>query len=211
MDFPDKGLLFPFLIRIPVEFWMLTKGQWAGSISIYTGLDCGWHHIRSSSSSFQQLWLSLLLSFLSALIVAISAQRLVQPEVYAPIPYSFSYNAPTEDGGNSAREETGDGNGRVQGSYTVQGEGGFGRVVNYVADENGFRASIQTNEPGTANQNPADVVIESTAETQPISPIRTAPITPIAPITRPVVPANSRAGVRYVLVPITDPRAQGYY
>ncbi|GFS52717.1 cuticle protein 10.9 [Nephila pilipes] len=158
------------------------------------------------SPHLEELTTMQYLVILSALIVAISAQRLVvnQPE-YPPIPYSFSYSADTEDGGRSAHEESGDGNGRVTGSYTVQGEGGFGRVVNYIADENGFRANIQTNEPGTANQNPADVVIESTAETQPLSPVRTAPVT------RPVVPTNGRPGVRYILVPITDPRAQGYY
>ncbi|GFW27187.1 cuticle protein 10.9 [Trichonephila clavipes] len=168
-------------------------------------------HLRVLPNSFssprtEELTTMQYFIILSTLIVAISAQRLVvnQPE-YPPIPYSFSYNADTEDGGRSAHEESGDGNGRVTGSYTVQGEGGFGRVVNYIADENGFRASIQTNEPGTANQNPADVVMESTAETQPLAPVRTAPVV------SPVVPTTGRAGVRYVLVPITDPRAQGYY
>ncbi|XP_055939383.1 cuticle protein 10.9-like [Argiope bruennichi] len=148
------------------------------------------------------------LILLSVLIVAISAQRIVDQEVYPPIPYSFSYSADTEDGGRSAHEESGDGAGRVTGSYTVQGEGGFGRVVDYIADENGFRATVRTNEPGTANQNPADVVMESTADNTPLAPVRTAPIAPVA---RPVVPTNSRPGVRYILVPITDPRAQGYY
>ena len=33
------------------------------------------------------------------------------------------------------------------------------RKVEYVADENGYRATITTNEPGTANANPADVKI----------------------------------------------------
>lgn len=94
----------------------------------------------------------------------------------------------------------------MSGSYTVQGEDGLGRVVDYIADENGFRATIRTNEPGTANQNPADVVIESTAD-------NTAPAVRTAPIARPVVPAPLArpVGVRYVLVPITDPRAAGYY
>jgi len=143
---------------------------------------------------------------LFALIAVIGAQRLVaQPEQYAPIPYSFNYAADTEDGGRSSHQEEGDGNGRVTGSYTVQGEGGYGRVVDYIADENGFRATVRTNEPGTANQNPADVVMESTAD-------NTAPAVRTAPITRPAVPATgSRTGVRYVLVPITDPRAAGYY
>lgn len=35
--------------------------------------------------------------------------------------------------------------------------------VKYTADQSGFHAEIDTNEPGTANENPADVVIRSTA------------------------------------------------
>lgn len=35
------------------------------------------------------------------------------------------------------------------------------RVVDYVADELGYRASIRTNEPGTAPLNPADVTIQA--------------------------------------------------
>ncbi|KFM64839.1 Cuticle protein 10.9, partial [Stegodyphus mimosarum] len=143
---------------------------------------------------------------LSALIAVIAGQRLIpeyrQPE-NIPIPYSFSYAADTEDGGRSAHQESGDGNGRVTGSYTVQGDEGFGRIVDYVADENGFRATIRTNEPGTANQSPADVVLESTApEAAPAPALRAA--APVSPI-RPAAPvAAGRAGVRYVLVPITD-------
>lgn len=118
----------------------------------------------------------------------------MQPaENYPPIPYTFSYASDLEDGGRNSHEESGDGNGRVTGSYTVQGEDGYGRVVDYIADENGFRATVRTNEPGTASQNPADVVMESTFDG---TAVRSA--------------TNRRAGVRYVLVPITDPRAAGY-
>ncbi|KAG8201758.1 hypothetical protein JTE90_012817 [Oedothorax gibbosus] len=142
---------------------------------------------------------------LSALIVAITCQRYQDQPEYPPIPYSFSYAADLEDGGSSSHQESGDGSGRVTGSYTVQGEGGVGRVVDYVADENGFRATIRTNEPGTASQNPADVTIDSSADQAPS--VRTAPVAPV----RPVAPVNPRTGIRYILVPITDPRAAGYY
>lgn len=37
------------------------------------------------------------------------------------------------------------------------------RVVKYVADENGFRADVDTNEPGTKSDNPADVSFKSAA------------------------------------------------
>ncbi|XP_054707218.1 adult-specific rigid cuticular protein 15.7-like [Uloborus diversus] len=152
----------------------------------------------------------------ATLIAAVAAQRIINEyrdqENNIPIPYSFSYSADTEDGGQNSRQETGDGDGRVTGSYTVQGEDGFGRVVDYIADENGFRATIRTNEPGTASQNPADVEMESTFNGQEpalrATPIA-RPVAPIAPIA-PIAPTG-RAGVRYVLVPITDPRAVGYY
>ncbi|CAL1289663.1 unnamed protein product [Larinioides sclopetarius] len=81
----------------------------------------------------------------------------------AATPYQFSYSAPAI-GGGSTHEETGDEYGRKTGSYTVQNEDGSQRIVQYVADEDGFRASISTNEPGTANQNPADVTIQSSAD-----------------------------------------------
>lgn len=80
-----------------------------------------------------------------------------------PTPYQYSYTSPAI-GGSSSHQETGDGHGRVSGSYTVEDEDGRSRIVEYVADEDGFRAAISTNEPGTANQNPADVTIASSAD-----------------------------------------------
>lgn len=80
-----------------------------------------------------------------------------------PNPYQFSYSAPSE-GGQSSHQESGDGSGRVTGSYSVVDEDGRSRLVEYVADELGFRASITTNEPGTSNQAPADVTINSSAD-----------------------------------------------
>lgn len=79
-----------------------------------------------------------------------------------PKPYAFSYNAVLEDGiGQISRTETADGTGRVQGSYSLANDEGHTRIVDYVADHDGFRAHVRTNEPGTDNQNPADVVMES--------------------------------------------------
>ncbi|XP_054723081.1 cuticle protein 16.8-like [Uloborus diversus] len=75
-------------------------------------------------------------------------------------PYAFQYVAQCEDG-SSSRQESSDGNGRVVGSYTLAVEDGRRRVVDYVADQDGFRATVDTNEPGTDVQNPADVVFHS--------------------------------------------------
>jgi len=80
------------------------------------------------------------------------------PEPIAP--YAFGYTADAIDG-SSSRQESSDGSGVVRGSYTLSSADGIKRVVNYIADENGFRAQVQTNEPGTESQSPANVVFES--------------------------------------------------
>jgi len=138
---------------------------------------------------------------LSALLVIAAAQ--IQ-ERAIPIPYSFNYLSESEDGGSSSHQESSDGSGRVTGSYTVNNLEGHTRVVEYIADEDGFRAVVKSNEPGTANQNSADVTVESTAPegaavfNSAASPVRT----PVAP--RPQAGPARRTGTRYVLVPATD-------
>lgn len=42
------------------------------------------------------------------------------------------------------------------GFYTLKGQDGRDRRVDYVADASGFRATISTNELGTAPKDPAD-------------------------------------------------------
>ncbi|GFS52710.1 adult-specific rigid cuticular protein 15.5 [Nephila pilipes] len=132
----------------------------------------------------------------------------VAQQIDKPIPYTFNYAAATDDGGSSARQESGDGAGRVTGSYSVNDIEGHARTVDYIADEGGFRVNIRTNEPGTANINPADVTMESSADSGAVSySLGTASTS-----TRIVSPPSTgRVGVRYVLVPVTDPRARGYY
>ncbi|XP_035205971.1 cuticle protein 16.8-like [Stegodyphus dumicola] len=76
---------------------------------------------------------------------------------YPPQPYQFGYDSNDEYGTSSFRKEAGDANGRVQGSYGYKDAQGIERVVEYVADENGYRAQVKTNEPGTESKNPADI------------------------------------------------------
>ncbi|EEC04675.1 cuticular protein, putative, partial [Ixodes scapularis] len=76
--------------------------------------------------------------------------------------YQFGYDAQGPDG-SSSRQETSDGSGRVQGSYTITTADGLQRKVKYAADEGGFRARVDTNEPGTTNDSPADVTLQSSA------------------------------------------------
>jgi len=71
--------------------------------------------------------------------------------------YAFGYNEDHSTGGTFRREQGGPG---VQvGSYGLRDADGRTRVVNYVADAAGFRANIQTNEPGVEPKDPASVLI----------------------------------------------------
>lgn len=77
-------------------------------------------------------------------------------------PYKFGFDD-RYLGGRIARHEEFDGMGRVTGFYTIEDPDGRKRLVKYVADENGFRASVVTNEQGTDNQDPAQIKIHSTS------------------------------------------------
>ncbi|KAH6920592.1 hypothetical protein HPB50_028421 [Hyalomma asiaticum] len=79
-----------------------------------------------------------------------------------PRPYSFGYVAQAI-GGSSSRQEVGDGNGAVQGVYTLNTPEGGQRKVKYTADGAGFRAVVDTNEPGTQSESPADVALRSSS------------------------------------------------
>ncbi|KAI1297244.1 Cuticle protein 16.8 [Halotydeus destructor] len=76
-------------------------------------------------------------------------------------PYSFSYTAKNDDGSFHTREETSK-DGVVTGSYSYLGKDGLTRVVRYIADDQGYRANVSTNEPGMAkgDPDPANVNIE---------------------------------------------------
>ncbi|XP_054168626.1 uncharacterized protein LOC128965872 [Oppia nitens] len=66
-------------------------------------------------------------------------------------------------GSTLQQKEEGDSHGNKKGSYGYTDGHGIYRQVDYVADKNGFRATIKTNEPGTSDQDPADVHIDSSA------------------------------------------------
>ncbi|GBN20252.1 hypothetical protein AVEN_5085-1 [Araneus ventricosus] len=73
-------------------------------------------------------------------------------------PYNFDYKSADEQGNTHYHREEADGSGAVRGSYGYTDVQGLYRVVDYIADANGFRASIRTNEPGTdGKESPADV------------------------------------------------------
>lgn len=72
--------------------------------------------------------------------------------------YSFGYDEAGATGG-SFRQEKSDALGNRVGSYGLTGADGRVRIVNYVADANGYRANVQTNEPGTESRDTAGVAM----------------------------------------------------
>lgn len=71
-------------------------------------------------------------------------------------PYAFDYSVE-----GSSRRESGDTKGVVRGQYTLSSPDGSRRIVDYIADRDGFRASVNTNEFGTESRAPANVNLRS--------------------------------------------------
>lgn len=69
--------------------------------------------------------------------------------------YRFAYDIVDHLGARNGRSESGDALGNKVGSYSIADIDGRVRRVDYVADDYGFRAAIQTNEQGTAPSNTA--------------------------------------------------------
>ncbi|GFY77383.1 cuticle protein 16.8, partial [Trichonephila inaurata madagascariensis] len=114
-------------------------------------------------------------------------------EIHHPQPYKFGYSV-KDHHSEQHREEAGNGAGGVVGSYGFTDARGIARRVNYVADHAGFRAQVKTNEPGTANQNPAAVQVISNA---PYANVAAAPIVaqPAAVVVPTVVEASPVLGL----------------
>ncbi|KAH6938962.1 hypothetical protein HPB50_015323 [Hyalomma asiaticum] len=74
----------------------------------------------------------------------------VHQEELVPQPYSFGYEISDGHGNKQVRHEESDGHNHKRGSYGFVDAHGVYRQVRYVADHNGFRATVDTNEPGVA-------------------------------------------------------------
>ncbi|XP_037560937.1 prisilkin-39 [Dermacentor silvarum] len=85
-----------------------------------------------------------------------------------PQPYSFGYDTTDEFGNRQFRSEQSDANNAKTGSYGYTDVNGLYRRVSYVADANGFRATVDTNEPGTAPRASADVVFNAAPVVPPV-------------------------------------------
>ncbi|KAM7301563.1 cuticle protein 16.8-like [Ixodes scapularis] len=133
---------------------------------------------------------------LCCLCAYVAAQ--VAVENNPPQPYTFSFDNTDEFGTRLTRQETGDEfNGKV-GSYSYTDAAGVHRTVNYIADAAGFRATVDTNEPGTKTSEPADAATVSAAVEGPHpDAVHASPVTLQAVHTGPVAYAQQAAPVLY--------------
>ncbi|RWS29612.1 cuticular protein-like protein [Leptotrombidium deliense] len=83
------------------------------------------------------------------------------------MPFSYSYTADVGsygDTGMISASQSGNSDGVVTGSYSLEVSNGQMRQVVYKADKTGFYATVKTNEQGTANEDPANIHIISSYE-----------------------------------------------
>lgn len=104
--------------------------------------------------------------------------------------YAFAYDIVDQNGATNSRSEVGDAAGNKKGSYSLSDIDGRARRVDYIADADGFKASVKTNEPGTALSNPANAEIISpyAAPAAPVAPIIAPPVVRTTKILAPAVP-----------------------
>ncbi|CAN7988558.1 unnamed protein product, partial [Ixodes hexagonus] len=103
--------------------------------------------------------------------------------------YKFGYKESHTSGG-SFRQEAGDAWGNKVGSYGLTDADGRVRVVKYVADGHGFRASVHTNEPGTAASHPAAAVYNAPHKVAAVGVAVAAPVAKVA-VAAPVAVAHA--------------------
>lgn len=129
--------------------------------------------------------------------------------------FAFGYNEDHATGGTFRRETGNAALGTVVGSYGLRDADGRLRTVNYVADRvHGFRAQIQTNEPGVEPKDPAAVAINKplVAAAVPTAPVvaAPAPVAPAAPLYAPAPVAFPAAPAAVVAEAPAVPLAHSY-
>lgn len=98
-------------------------------------------------------------------------------------PFAFDFNTQDNSGNGQYRKEESDSNGVVRGSYGYTDANGIYRHVEYVADQNGFRANIKSNEPGLHGETqPASISLTGGPSQQPpAQPALSSEAAPAAP------------------------------
>lgn len=77
------------------------------------------------------------------------------------MPFRFGYDTVDEFGTKLFHKEDADASNSRTGSFGYTDANGLFRRVNYVADAGGFRATVDTNEPGTAPGQSADALFNA--------------------------------------------------
>ncbi|KAI1308660.1 Cuticle protein 16.8 [Halotydeus destructor] len=116
-------------------------------------------------------------------------------------PYNFAYDVHDETGNHQYRKEEAT-DGVVRGTYGYTDANGLYRFVSYVADGAGFRASIQSNEPGMGQAQAADVKLS--AEEPPVVAAASAVSPVAAPVVHRVAPVQARRQRQRQAAPATS-------
>ena len=114
--------------------------------------------------------------------------------------YKFNYNEQHSTGG-SWRSEAGNKH-SVVGSFGLNDVDGRVRVVNYVADKLGFRASIKSNEPGTESVPAASTHVLGSTNSVVAGSVQTAKIDVPVAVQVPVVQKSISSVPVQVPVPV---------
>ncbi|KFM71013.1 Adult-specific rigid cuticular protein 15.7, partial [Stegodyphus mimosarum] len=104
--------------------------------------------------------------------------------------YAFGYDIVDGLGAANSRSEVADAHGNKKGSYTIADIDGRARRVDYVADGLGFRATVKTNELGTAASAPAAALVAS-PYAGPVAPV----VNHVAPVAHAAVAAPLAHGL----------------
>ncbi|XP_077552968.1 cuticle protein 16.8-like [Haemaphysalis longicornis] len=148
----------------------------------------GTHHFRqvkSVASGLPATMFSKVAIF--CLFACVCAQQ--QPK-FPPSPYSFQYeHVDAKTGAKVTQSENGDNNNVKTGSYGINDPTGLYRLVQYIADAQGFRVTVDTNEPGTKSHDAANARYTSKAANLPAVAAAYTPYRPLSlrpSIVRPV-------------------------
>ena len=93
---------------------------------------------------------------ITILTYAVMVNSAPTTEDETPSPYNFSFEE-KDTNFTITRQEAMDELGTIKGSYSYIDKDGTFRTVNYIADEDGFRATVDSNEPGLVASAPAGI------------------------------------------------------
>ncbi|XP_070388691.1 uncharacterized protein [Dermacentor albipictus] len=154
--------------------------------------------------------LLLLLVFLVRTVAEESANSVLHRQQDDHGNYEFGFNIEGLSW-DQFQQESGDALGRKTGAYGFRDNDGRLRLVEYVADELGFRVKVQTNEPGTQDTAMPSAVIDAktpASSVAPDAPASTSSSTPLESTREPIVsPPPARLLRRLSPLPPMLPRS----